>query len=243
MGLPTVPAKHQREHTQANEIVRRTAALLRAAHTAGAEFVLEHPADRGALASPISLNKRHAPLWLTADIIALKADTAASYFTFAQCALGATSQKYTTLLTSPGVTPPLQKLSNLRCQHPDHPDLAGGSKTSSGWTSNNTRPISSGHELPPRSRHRDTPAGPSSVGTTARAGRSRNAIRAGRRLPANPDRTVTGAGQPLPANADGTTASRHPRASCGTVSGQHRQRPHSRIGYARSPRRLQTYAR
>eukprot|EP00965_Chrysotila_dentata_P162021 5350279-Pleurochrysis_carterae.AAC.1 len=100
MGLPTVPAQHQRELQQANEIVRRTANLLRAAYTAGAEFVLEQPADRGALASPIFLHKRHAPIWLTPDIIALKADAAASYITFPQCALGATSQKYTSLLTS-----------------------------------------------------------------------------------------------------------------------------------------------
>eukprot|EP00965_Chrysotila_dentata_P189144 6173167-Pleurochrysis_carterae.AAC.4 len=54
MGLPAIPAQHQRELAQSNEIVRRTTALLRAAHTAGAEFILdEHPAGRGALASPI----------------------------------------------------------------------------------------------------------------------------------------------------------------------------------------------
>eukprot|EP00965_Chrysotila_dentata_P148111 4889266-Pleurochrysis_carterae.AAC.1 len=77
MGLPTVSAQHQKELAQANEIVRRTAALLRAAHAAGAEFILEHPADRGALASPIFLLRRHAPIWITPDIVALKADTAA----------------------------------------------------------------------------------------------------------------------------------------------------------------------
>eukprot|EP00965_Chrysotila_dentata_P038435 1277448-Pleurochrysis_carterae.AAC.1 len=63
MGLPDVPEVHKRKLLQANEIVRRTASLLQTAHAAGAEYILEHPADRGALASPIFLNARHAPLW------------------------------------------------------------------------------------------------------------------------------------------------------------------------------------
>eukprot|EP00965_Chrysotila_dentata_P007928 258362-Pleurochrysis_carterae.AAC.1 len=45
MGLPDIPSVHRRELEQANEIVRRTANLLRAAHTAGAEYILEHPAN------------------------------------------------------------------------------------------------------------------------------------------------------------------------------------------------------
>eukprot|EP00965_Chrysotila_dentata_P083830 2766935-Pleurochrysis_carterae.AAC.1 len=56
LGLPNVPPQHERELSQSNEIVRRTASLLRTAHTAGTEFVLEHPADRGALSSPIFLH-------------------------------------------------------------------------------------------------------------------------------------------------------------------------------------------
>eukprot|EP00965_Chrysotila_dentata_P161932 5348042-Pleurochrysis_carterae.AAC.1 len=43
MGLPEVPPIHRRELDQANEIVRRTANLLRVAHAAGAEYILEHP--------------------------------------------------------------------------------------------------------------------------------------------------------------------------------------------------------
>eukprot|EP00965_Chrysotila_dentata_P042570 1411977-Pleurochrysis_carterae.AAC.1 len=68
MGLPHVPPGHRRELDQANEIVRRTARLLKTAHAAGAEFILEHPADRGALASPIFLDARHAPIWIMPDI-------------------------------------------------------------------------------------------------------------------------------------------------------------------------------
>eukprot|EP00965_Chrysotila_dentata_P181534 5992179-Pleurochrysis_carterae.AAC.2 len=98
MELPDVPPAHARELAESNEIIRRTAALLRAAHDAGAEFVLEHPADLGAHNSPIYLHGRHAPLWLMPDITALTADSGASLVTFPQCALGAAAQKYTSLL-------------------------------------------------------------------------------------------------------------------------------------------------
>eukprot|EP00965_Chrysotila_dentata_P179823 5937284-Pleurochrysis_carterae.AAC.1 len=69
------------------------------------------------------------------DIVALKSDTHATLITFPQCALGAVSQKYTTLLVSDGLSPSLQSLANLCCQHATHASLAGGSKTSKGWTS------------------------------------------------------------------------------------------------------------
>eukprot|EP00965_Chrysotila_dentata_P138752 4589625-Pleurochrysis_carterae.AAC.1 len=69
------------------------------------------------------------------DIVALKADTHATLLTFPQCALGAISQKYTTLLVSAGLSPSLQNLANLRCQHSAHASLTGGSKTQEGWTS------------------------------------------------------------------------------------------------------------
>eukprot|EP00965_Chrysotila_dentata_P022037 729794-Pleurochrysis_carterae.AAC.1 len=78
MGLPDAAHSHARKLAQANELVRCTASLLRAAHSSGAEYVLEHLADRGALASPIFLHKRHAPIWLTSDVTALKADHNAS---------------------------------------------------------------------------------------------------------------------------------------------------------------------
>eukprot|EP00965_Chrysotila_dentata_P043547 1447860-Pleurochrysis_carterae.AAC.1 len=69
------------------------------------------------------------------DIVALKSDTHATLITFPQCALGATSQKYTSLLVSAGLSPSLQSLANLRCQHSTHADQVGGSKTEHGWTS------------------------------------------------------------------------------------------------------------
>eukprot|EP00965_Chrysotila_dentata_P041232 1368384-Pleurochrysis_carterae.AAC.1 len=69
------------------------------------------------------------------SIVALKADTDAILITFPQCALGATAQKYTSLLCSRRIAPKLQSLSYLRCQHPSHIHIAGGSKTNAGWNS------------------------------------------------------------------------------------------------------------
>eukprot|EP00965_Chrysotila_dentata_P045510 1511743-Pleurochrysis_carterae.AAC.1 len=63
MRLPDAPNHHARELSESNELVRRTVRLLRAARDAGAEYILEHPADRGATDSPIFVHKRHAPLW------------------------------------------------------------------------------------------------------------------------------------------------------------------------------------
>eukprot|EP00965_Chrysotila_dentata_P171762 5668118-Pleurochrysis_carterae.AAC.1 len=48
LGLPDVDPSHAKNLHDANELVRRTASLLRAARDSGAEYILEHPADRGA---------------------------------------------------------------------------------------------------------------------------------------------------------------------------------------------------
>eukprot|EP00965_Chrysotila_dentata_P129261 4272894-Pleurochrysis_carterae.AAC.1 len=48
LGLANVDPDNVRELHDANELVRRTTALLRAARDSGAEYILEHPADRGA---------------------------------------------------------------------------------------------------------------------------------------------------------------------------------------------------
>eukprot|EP00965_Chrysotila_dentata_P117961 3899671-Pleurochrysis_carterae.AAC.1 len=61
MGLPDVPEQHARELHDANELVRRTVLLLRAARDSGAEYVLEHPAGRGAVDSPIFMHNAMRP--------------------------------------------------------------------------------------------------------------------------------------------------------------------------------------
>eukprot|EP00965_Chrysotila_dentata_P125896 4160863-Pleurochrysis_carterae.AAC.2 len=100
------------ELAESNEIIRRTAALLRAAHDAGVEIMLEHPADRDAINSLFYLHRRHAPLWLMPDITALKADSGAVLITFPQCALGAAAQKYTRHCSAHG--------ASLQCYSPCH---------------------------------------------------------------------------------------------------------------------------
>eukprot|EP00965_Chrysotila_dentata_P158018 5220759-Pleurochrysis_carterae.AAC.1 len=66
---------------------------------------------------------------------ALKTDHRSNLITFPQCALGADSQKYTTLLVSPGISPMLRSLSDLCCEHHSHASIAGGRKHSDQWSS------------------------------------------------------------------------------------------------------------
>lgn len=46
-GRPDCQRAHRRELRRANEITRRTSVILPAAHSAGAEFAIDNPADRG----------------------------------------------------------------------------------------------------------------------------------------------------------------------------------------------------
>eukprot|EP00965_Chrysotila_dentata_P155493 5137546-Pleurochrysis_carterae.AAC.1 len=62
MGLRDVPLPHLRELQQASVLVERTVSLLRAARDAGAEYLLENPADGGRVASALFLHARHGPL-------------------------------------------------------------------------------------------------------------------------------------------------------------------------------------
>eukprot|EP00965_Chrysotila_dentata_P087119 2876021-Pleurochrysis_carterae.AAC.1 len=74
------------------------------------------------------MHKRHAPLWIVPIVRALKTDHQSTLITFPQCALGADTQKYTTLLASPGIAPSLLSLADLRCDHRSHVSIAGGHK-------------------------------------------------------------------------------------------------------------------
>eukprot|EP00965_Chrysotila_dentata_P212890 6187308-Pleurochrysis_carterae.AAC.3 len=135
MGLANVPPSHQRELEQANLLVERTASLLRAARAAGAEYLLEHPADRGHIASPFFLHKRHGPLWLMPTISSLHAHDSCAQITFPQCALGAAVQKYTTCMCTPGLQSALSRLAALTCTHRTHTSNVGGVRDKHGWQS------------------------------------------------------------------------------------------------------------
>eukprot|EP00965_Chrysotila_dentata_P030523 1016077-Pleurochrysis_carterae.AAC.1 len=135
MGLADVPPSHRRELDQANLLVERTATLLRAARDTGAEYILEHPADRGHISSPLYLHKRHGPLWAVPIIADLRARHSCTYITFPQCALGAPVQKYTTFMCTPGLQFALERLASLTCTHRTHDDNVGGSLDGDNWRS------------------------------------------------------------------------------------------------------------
>ena len=59
LGLPDVPKGHATELAKANRIVKRTVALLLAAHSAGSEFCVENPVDRGDITSDHFIDERH----------------------------------------------------------------------------------------------------------------------------------------------------------------------------------------
>jgi len=125
-GLPSVPPKHRRELSQANAIVARLAAILMAAFTAGTQFIVENPADRGDSAFPRRyLDAEHGPLWEMPEIQALR-KLSSKLATFPMCAFNAPWQKYTSLLYSSGYDEWLDPLDRLECNHSSHSQLAGG---------------------------------------------------------------------------------------------------------------------
>merc|ERR1719424_1519789 len=73
-----------------------------------------------------------------AAVCALTRQTSAKAVTFAMCAFGAPWQKYTTLMYTAGFDAWLDVLRERKCEHSTHEKLAGGTKTKSGWNSNET---------------------------------------------------------------------------------------------------------
>ena len=138
LGIKDVPAGHQRELRRANEITRRTAVLLTAAFRAGAQFILENPADRGDKENTLLYQiEEHGPIWLDPYVKALSGSCGAESVTFAQCMFGANVQKYTTLLFTAGLAPMLRPLHQMVCSHaPGTHTMAGGAQRDDGsWNS------------------------------------------------------------------------------------------------------------
>eukprot|EP00965_Chrysotila_dentata_P229372 6197156-Pleurochrysis_carterae.AAC.5 len=114
MGSPMCRrSTHLYKLSQANELVRCTANLLRAARDAGSKYVLENPDDRGHLTSPLYLHASHGPLWRMPAEIDLCKRNSCAVVTFPQCALGASVQKYTTFRCTPGLQSFLAGLADL----------------------------------------------------------------------------------------------------------------------------------
>ena len=72
-GIVPPPPGHAAELATANSIADRICTLLTAASTAGAEFIIENPADRGkASISHTFLCADHCPLWLYPCVLTLQ---------------------------------------------------------------------------------------------------------------------------------------------------------------------------
>ena len=136
-GIIPPPPGHSAELATANSIVDRICTILTAAATAGAEFIIENPADRSnASISHTFLCADHCPLWFYPDVATLKQHAQCRSCTFAQCEWGAEYQKYTTLLYTPGLAPTLDAWNVGRCSHASHAMQAGGARDAQGtWGS------------------------------------------------------------------------------------------------------------
>ena len=121
--LSTLPVEYHRELLAAQLLVRRLADLLLLADSHGVHWVIENPAprhDRDYLDGRLFYEPtaKHGSLWTTTPIDELARTTSARLVTFAYCAMGHTTQKYTSLLYSKGLHPTLSLLATLLCDHP-----------------------------------------------------------------------------------------------------------------------------
>eukprot|EP00965_Chrysotila_dentata_P092616 3056234-Pleurochrysis_carterae.AAC.1 len=66
------------------------------------------------------------------DVVAVRTVHQCSRITFPHCALGAPTQKHTTLVMTPGIAPKLAHLASLRCTHASHAQQCGGTKSPDG---------------------------------------------------------------------------------------------------------------
>ena len=118
------PADQERVRV-ADELVRRSCVLARAAWEAGGDFVFENPADYAIQPALWAAHAHIAPLWIHPEMVATQCLTGAASTTFPQCMLGAPARKYTSLLYSAGLAS-LGELGLLRCVHRQHSERAFG---------------------------------------------------------------------------------------------------------------------
>eukprot|EP00965_Chrysotila_dentata_P161560 5336253-Pleurochrysis_carterae.AAC.1 len=102
-----------------NALADFTAALVRAAHSAGASWMVENPAVCG---DPTGVAwwprfAEHAPLWLYPPMRSALDAADAESVTFAQCALGAEARKYTTVAMSADLAHHVGELRRAVCTH------------------------------------------------------------------------------------------------------------------------------
>jgi hypothetical protein len=121
--LSMLPVEYHRELLAAQLLVRRLADLLLLADSHGVHWVIENPVprhDKDYLDGRLFYEPtaKHGSLWTTTPVDELARTTSAKLVTFAYCAMGHTTQKYTSLLYSKGLHPTLSLLATLLCDHP-----------------------------------------------------------------------------------------------------------------------------
>ena len=143
-GLPNLSTRLQRTLNVGNALSERSIVLARAAHARGVPWVIENPIDRGDPSKHHLFHRvkpgwaNHGPLWMRPDIQKLQADTGAKQIDLAQCMLGSSFQKYTTLLVSADIYDYLKLHLSCACKclHEDkHPDVATGRDEDGGYHS------------------------------------------------------------------------------------------------------------
>ena len=144
-GLPDLDAVQRREVDHANKLMRRSIELATLIHASGGAVLFENPADRGCPDSHDSVVRQlseakfanHCPLWVMPEMVAAKRDLNLQEVTFAQCMLGGSFQKWTTLYYSPSLSPVLDALQTCLCTHPpgQHSETARGQTARGEWIS------------------------------------------------------------------------------------------------------------
>jgi len=114
--------------TKSQQVLQSVVTILDVCHKAGVPYILSGPAPRhdpsfmdGALVDPLGRSAAHGSLWTTSALINFMrhaGDLVSEVeVVFAQCELGSTMQRYTSLIFSSSLSESLWQLGNLRCTH------------------------------------------------------------------------------------------------------------------------------
>ena len=129
MGIPGLPPRQAAKVFNSNSLLYFTLDLARRVMAGHGEVTIENPAPRMDVSLPHvywSEKAHHANLFRTKPVEDFKQETGAAEITFPLCACGATSQKYTTILATPGAAVGLLPLDGLVCGHDKHSEHAYG---------------------------------------------------------------------------------------------------------------------
>jgi len=111
---------------KSRQVLHSVVTILDACHAAGVPYILGGPSPRhdpsfmnGALIDPLGRSAAHGSLWTTSALVNFMrhAGDLVSEVAFAQCELGLTMQRYTSLIFSSSLSESLWQLGDLRCTH------------------------------------------------------------------------------------------------------------------------------